>query len=326
MHRVLLTLLTLTLLTGCIKEELVRTTTQQEVSFGIAWVDPMGLKNDPWDFECPADDDGNLLIPTTAQIDIRDADGNVSTYNPQVFFLNGNLYTQAIKLKPGSYEVTKFFLLSVAGTIIMATPAEESAFRKYVRNPVNYSFEVEAFQKSQVEIDVLCFISEKFAEFGFFWFEVTEIVIRQFCFFGDICANGNPYTTLDFAGSGYEDVPGGLQIDMPAIFEIHIYRTFNGQTIEVPNSPFSNLGNANQPLCVSYPDRIRIAGEEFSFELWILVPDGDGGFEYQHYHTFTSTDGGPLSTDPGSNNVIEFVLGNCNYTPTDLQLEWGTGL
>jgi hypothetical protein len=156
----------------------------------------MGQKNDPWDFDCPTDDDGNLLIPTIAQIDIKDSEGSISTYEPQVFFLNGKLYTQAIKLKPGTYEVTKFFLLTHAGgTIIMATPEATGNFSQYVNNPVVYGFEVNAFTKSEIEIEVLCFIAEKYAEFGFFWFEITEIVIRQFCFFG-FCANSSEFCIL----------------------------------------------------------------------------------------------------------------------------------
>ena len=441
MPRVLLTIFITIILAGCIKEEAAKTVTLQDVSFGISIIDKGGQKNDPWDFDCPTDDDGNLLIPTIAQIDIKDSEGSISTYEPQVFFLNGKLYTQAIKLKPGTYEVTKFFLLTHAGgTIIMATPEAAANFSQYVNNPVAYDFKVSAFTKSEIEIEVLCFIAEKYAEFGFFWFEITEIVIRQFCFFGDICANGGiqyteetayggnfagsgapwwyyfdvngptiqnifageqltdgtityqggqitidlgslslqdddepvkikglnilpasplplgtysykgtqlvwdvdpfpyyvihldaltsepanpetPYGTADFAGSDYENVPGGLQMDMPAIFKVHIFRTFNGQTVEVPNSPFTNLGNENQPLCVKYPDRIRVTGEEFSFELWILVPVDDG-FDYVLYHTFTSTDGGPLSTSPGTDGIIDFVLGNCVYSTSDLELNW----
>jgi len=428
--------------TGCVKDEVVRSVTLQDVSFGITLVEPGGLKNDPWDFDCPVDEDGNLLTPTVAHVEIKNAEGNIETFHPQVFYLNGRLYSQAIKLQPGTYEVTRFFLLThVGGTIIMATPAEGGSYAQYVSNPVAFEFVVNAFQKSEVEVEVLCFIGNKSSEFGFFWFEITEIVIRQFCFFGNICANGGeqsvgktgyggnyegngspwwyyfdvsgpatqtiyagqqptdatvtyqngqiiidmgslafqnvdepvkiqgfdlvpaspvplgvyqykgnqliwdvdpypfyvihldvlvqlpassnaPYGPSNFVNSPYENVPGGLQVDMPAIFEIHVFRTFNGQTLEMPNSPFSNLGKENQPLCVSYPDRIRIPGEEFSFELHILVPDGEGDFAYQLYHTFTSTDGGQLSTDPGNNNVVEFVLGNCNYSPTDLQLEW----
>jgi hypothetical protein len=52
MPRVLLTILLIAILTACIKEETVKTVTQQDVSFGVDWVNPVGLKNDAWDFDC----------------------------------------------------------------------------------------------------------------------------------------------------------------------------------------------------------------------------------------------------------------------------------
>jgi len=431
------------LLASCQKDEVRKTVIKQDVSFRFDLVEPTDLKNDdPWNFDCPVDVDGNLLIPTIAEIEVKDSNNDLLTFYPFVFTLNGKLYTQSIKLDAGTYELTKVLLLDgPGGSIIMATPVAGGLFAQYVSNPLAFEFEVNAFAKAQLEAEVLCYSSEKIGEFGFLWFGVTEIVVRQFCFFGDICANGGvqyqdetayggdfggsgspwwyyydltgqptqniyagqqltdgtvtyennqiiidlgssilqdddeaikikgfntlpasplplgtypykgtqliwdvapfpyyvihidlsvplpvpasaPYGPLDFAGSGYEDLTGGLQPDMPAIFKIHVYRTFNGQTTEMPHSPFTNLGNENQPLCVSYPDRIRIPGEQFTFELFILVPDDNGGFEYQFYHTFTSTDGGQLSTDPGSDKVVEFVLGTCVSSPTDLQLNW----
>lgn len=431
------------LMASCQKDEVRKTVIKQDVSFSFDLVDPLGLKNDePWNFDCPVDVDGNLLIPTIAEIEVKDSNNDLITFYPLVFTLNGKLYTQSIKLDAGTYELTKVLLLDGhGGRIIMATPVVGGLFAQYVSNPLGFEFEVSAFAKAQLEAEVLCYSSEKVGEFGFLWFGVTEIVVRQFCFFGDICANGGvqyqdetayggdfggsgspwwyyydlsgpiiqnifageqptdgtvsyennqiiidlgsnvlqdddeaikikginilpsvplplgqypykgtqliwdvapfpyyiihidlsvplpppvgaPYGPQDFGGSDYEDITGGLQPDMPAIFKIHVYRAFNGQTTEMPHSPFTNLGNENQALCVHYPDRIRIPGEQFTFELFILVPDDDGGFEYQYYNTFTSTDGGPLSTDPGSDKVVKFVLGNCVSPSTDLQFNW----
>jgi hypothetical protein len=431
------------LMAGCQKDEVRNTIIKQEVTFNFDLVDPMGLKNDdPWNFDCPEDDDGNLLIPTIAEIVVKDSNDDFKTFYPLVFTLNGNLYTQSIKLEAGTYELTKVMLLDgPGGNIIMATPAVGGLFAQYVSNPLAFEFEVSAFTKAQLEAEVLCYSSEKVGEFGFLWLGLTEIVVRQFCFFGNICANGgiqyqeetayggdfggggspwwyyydqagqqtqniyagqqitdgtvtyqnnqiiinlgssilqddeeaikikgfntipssphplglypykgtqliwdvapyqfyiihidllvglpsgsgSPYGPQDFVGSDYEDLPGGLEPNMPAIFKIHVYRTFNGQTTEMPYSPFSNLGNENQELCVNYPDRIRVPGEEFSFMLYILVPDDNDGFEYQYYHTFTSTDAGPLSTDPGSDKVVEFILGNCISSPKDIQFSW----
>lgn len=305
---------------GCQKSEKDNPVVKQDLSFGIQQIEPTGLKAE---FDCPVDDNGNLLTATHAEIEIEGV-----TYTPEVFFLNGKLYTQAIKLEPGTYEVTKFLLTAgIGGTIVMATPEAGGEFAEYVTPTVPFDITVGAFVKTEIPIDVLCFVENKYTEFGFFWFNVTEIVVRQFCFFGDICAIDGPYGPSDFAGSLYAGVQGGLQIDMPAIFKIVVKK----DGVEVPNSPFSNVElvdgawvySTNSPLCVNYPDKLRTSGEEFTFELWILVPDGIGGFVYSLYHTFTSTDDGPLSTLPGADNVVEFVLGTCNYTPTNLQLSWG---
>jgi hypothetical protein len=456
----LLSIISVVLLIGaCQKEEIQTTSVTQDVSFGISEIDPLkSLKNDGWDFTCVTDINGNPVVPATAEIEILDSDNNTTTFNPAVFYLDSKLYTQSIKLPTGDYSITKFVLRSGDGDIIMATPEQGAAFAQYVTKSLDFQFTVEAFKKTEIDIEVLCFISQEYQSFGFFWFEITEIVIREFCFFGDICANGDgngngnggddgnggnggtgetawggnyagggpawwyyfdtqgpatqaiyagqqltdatityqngeliinlgslslqsvsepvkiqgygvndlpesrpspglfstykgtnvtisvppyqyyaihldvlvqgsnlkndaPFSISDFEGSDYENVPGGLQIDMPAIFKINAFR--NG--VELPNSPFSNLTKENQPLCVQYPDRIRTTGEVYTFELHILVPNGDGqgNFGYVHYHTFTSTDGGQLNVqDVHGDGIIDFVLGNCVYSESDLQLSW----
>jgi hypothetical protein len=435
---------------GCKKDEVYDNfVIMQEVTFGVDLIDFNGLKNTQWDFRCYPDEEGNFSEPKYAQIELKDAYNNATSYFPAVFVINNKVYTQSFKLATGVYTVTKFLLWSehpLSGdnpSIIMATPEAGTEFSEYVNTNIPFDITIDVFLKAEIEIEVLCFLPQEYESFGFTWLELTEIVVREVCFFGDICANreeepdyqeetayggnfegagsawwyyfdtqgqtsqpiyagqqltdgnvtyengqliidlgswslqnvdepvkiqgyhngqlptnrpvaglfdtykGNdlniyvpayrfyvvhldvekpvndpalsPFGIDDFIGSDYENVPGGLQPDMPAIFKIHAYR--NG--LELPNSPFQNLGDEDQPLCVKYPDRIRIPGEFFEFELWILVPDDNGDFSYKHYHTFTSTDDGPLDvTDIGEDGVIEFVLGNCNYSPTDLQLNW----
>lgn len=436
---------------GCQKDETHDNyIVMQEVTFGVDLIDFNGLKNDQWDFRCYPDDDGNFPEPRIAQIELKDANNVTKTYYPSVFIVNEKVYTQSLKLATGIYTVTKFLLWSdhpLTGnnsTIVMAAPEAGTEFAEYVNPAIPFNITIDSFLKTEVDTEVLCFLPQEFESFGFTWLELTEIVVREFCFIGDICANGEdeityqeeiafggnhqgpefssnwwyyydtqglveqpiyagqeltdgtvkyqnnqliidlgswelqnvsqpvkiqwyangalpgfrpdpvtfaykgnqlivnvpsyrfyvihldikkplidpdeaPYKPEDFAGSDYEDVTGGLQVDMPAIFKIHAFR--NGE--ELPKSPFHNIGNEDEPLCVKYPDRIRVSGELFTFELWILVPDGNGSFEYKHYHTFSSTDGGPLDVvDIEGDGVIEFVLGNCNYSPTDLQLSW----
>lgn len=438
------------IITSCQKDEVNQSVIKQDFTLGIEIVSSDMLKGGLWDYQCLSDEEGKLYEPAIAEIELKDSNGVSSKFYPAVFFQNNKLYTQAIKLETGTYSITKFILWNdhpLTGNnpqIIMATPEKGSDFSEYVSEGLDIDFSIESFRKAEIEIDVLCFMPQMYNSFGFTWYEITEIVVREFCFFGDICANGSdgngsqeetawggdyegsgsawwyyfdtegpseqaiyagqqltdgtitylngeitidlgswslqnvdepvkiqgysenelpvslpspgllntykgnqltvtvphfryyaihldvaleeslttaeaPYIPDDFAGSDYENVPGGLQTDMPAIFKIHVYR--NG--LEMPNSPFSNLGVEDQPLCVKYPDRIRISDEEFTFELFVLVPDGQDGFHYKYYHTFSSIDDGPLDTeDLEDDGVIDFVLGNCNYSPADLQLSW----
>jgi hypothetical protein len=84
---------------SCQKDEADKPVVQQDVEFGVMQIDPSQLKND-WDFLCDEE-----LVATIAEIVIEG-----ETYYPQVFWLNGSLYTQAIKLAPGTHTVTKFVL------------------------------------------------------------------------------------------------------------------------------------------------------------------------------------------------------------------------
>jgi hypothetical protein len=200
----------------------------------------------------------------------------------------------------------------------MATPTSTSLYKDYVSDPVALDFEVNDFQKAEIPIDVLCFQDNLYEGFGFDWFQVTEIVIREQCFFGDICLNGNPYKPGDFAGSDYAGQINGLQEDMPAIFEIRAF--FDGN--QIPGSPFSNLSwlGEGAPLCAEYPDNLGVDGEEFTFELWILVKNDLGGFDYVLYHTWTFEDDETIPA--GQDGIVDFVVGDCNLIPADLNLNW----
>ena len=308
---------------GCKKDEIKDDAPeQQEISFIAELVDPgSGLK----DWECKVDAQGNLLEPDYAHIVISGVD-----YYPQVFRIDGILYTQNIKLNivggsPTYYTVDLFILYDDGGTpggtlpeaddqIVMGTPTDVSAYKDYVQWPVPFEIYVTAFEKLQIPIEVLCFQDDVYTEFGFDWFVITEIVIREQCFFGDICVKHPD----DYIGSLYENQSTGLQLDMPAIVELHVFK--NGTP--VPYSPFTNASvDANwgvgAPLCIQYPDNLNVTGESFTVELWIHVKWGDT-FIYKLFHTWTFIDHAMIPD--GTDGIVEFVLGNCNLMNTDLQL------
>ena len=299
-------------------------TTQQEFSFAATLIDHgSGLKSNS-DWDCKP------YEPDYAQVTIDGID-----YFPLVYRIDGRLYTQSIKLDvtdgvSKTYTVSKFLLWYDGNTpgdmtddeIVMGTPTDASDYKLYVQWPVDFTITVTAFQKLEVDIEVLCFQDDEYTHFGFDWFIITEIVIREQCFFGDICLKH----LADYAGSNYENQANGIQLDLPALFKIHAFK----DGVEVPFSPFTNMlpyydpptnsipwwGEGN-PLCVRYPDNLNVTGEEFTFELWIYVKMG-AGFDYKLFHTWTFMDDAVIPD--GDDGIVEFVLGECNFSSTDLQL------
>jgi hypothetical protein len=289
--------------------------TEQEVTFTATLIDPgAGLKNtNDWDWKCD-----ETLEPVYAVIDLLLPDGLTTvTYKPLVFRLDGKLYTQAIKLLPGVYTVTKFLVMDDMGTpgeaddeIYMATPEEFAPYSQYTNPDIRFEFLVEAFKKAEVQVEVLCFIPAEYTGFGFNWFVITEIIIREQCFFGDLCVKH----LADYEDSHYELQPGGLKIDMPAIMRIDVYK--GGVFVEsFTNDVAPNYG-VGSAVCVQYADVLGVT-DVFTFELWIMVKQGNA-FPFVLFKTLTFND--IWNIEDGADNVYDFVLGNCNLTDPDLQL------
>lgn len=288
------------LLTNCNKEAKQDDSAKQgEITFAPIEINP----DKDFDFIC---EDGTV---THARVVI---DGEY--YYPLTFVLDGKLFTQAIKLDAGAHLLEEFSLMDNDGypaddhanhRVLKSTPMYDSEFEEFVQWPLYREFYIEPFQKYDMWIEVLCYIPAYYDYFGFQWFQVHEIIVREQCFFGDICLK-HP---ADYEGSLYEE--GGLDIDEIAIFEIKVYR--NGDLVGGGNN---DQTFNNGPLCIQYADRLDMV-DTFDFELWILVKVGNG-FQKVLFHTWTFNDDEML--DNGGDGVVEFVLGNCNYSPTDLLL------
>ena len=235
-----------------------------------------------------------------------------TTYTTDIYYIDGEPFTKAIKLAPGTYHVTDFELYSDHNTAdptddgpIAATPADGSDYAGFVTDGVPIEFTVGAFMKTEIPVEVLCFQDFQYQEFGFFWYTYDQIVVRTQCFFGDFCVK-NP---ADYTGSLYAQQSGGLKMDMPAIFQIEVKR--NGQPLKVVNNEVW-LGEG-QPLCVNYPDLLD-STDNYEFILSILVRVGDN-FEYKAFHTWSFADDSMISA--GTDGVVDFVLGNCVQSEAD---------
>ncbi len=247
-------------------------------------------------------DDCDNAVAHYALIDI---DGDMLTVD--VFYLDGIIYTNTLKLSAGSHTINSFTLQNDAGTpadysddiLVKATPLTGSDYAEFVQNALPFSFNVDAFYKAEIDIEILCYEATEITNFGFAWFAVDQITVREFCFFGDICTEDY----MDYAGTLYEEQRNGLQHDMPAIFKIDVYR--NGEfVISYNNESYKGEGAV---LCAQYPD-FDNSVDYFEFELWVKVMVGSS-FDYVLYHTFTTTDDSQLNS--GTDGVLDFVIGDC---------------
>ena len=238
------------------------------------------------------------------------------SYELPVFYINGKLTTQAIKLGIGVYDLEEFILMNDNETpeikdddvIVMASVNEEGDFAPYVEMTLPYEFVVEGFIKVELFVEVICYYPEFHEWYGFEFFAVQRTDIHEWFFYGDLCLE-YPY---DYEGSLYEEQSEGLQADVPAIFEIEVWRN-EEKLFTFSNASF--LGE-DKPLKVTYADRVGIL-DEYEFRLSTLVKVG-GEFEYVYFYSWFFDDVGDLPT--GFDNVTDFVIGNCVYDELDLVL------
>jgi hypothetical protein len=274
------------------------------------------------------------LVPTEAEIWIQwqnqsgHGEGDYEVYTVDVYYIGDQLYTKALtfpfykQTDPewfdgiNCYRIMNFVVYGEddagAVDIYKAAPAPHSDFYEFIENGLPIEFCIIPFEKQKIDIDVLCFIPDVYELFGFFWFEITEITVREMCFFGDFCLK----STDDYLGSLYAQSGGGLFIDEPAIFQIFGYH--NGVPMQLDDDgeteiPYTNEGwlGVGEPLCIKYADYDNET-DYYVFDLWVYVKVGSG-FEYVKLWTWTWQDDFEGTYYVGEDGVAEFVIGNCLY-------------
>jgi hypothetical protein len=269
-----------------------------------------------------------------AQIIIMDEFQQVDTFYAEVYYVEGLPYTKAIMLPVtdddvdcDTYTLLEFYVWDNNGTagyeeadraddqLFKAAPLDGSDFWDFAVDHVNVTFDVCAFHKTKIKIDVLCFVPNDYELFGFFWFEITEITVREMCFFGDFCLKD----TYIYEGTAYDTSGGGVFIDEAAIFEIRArHQVGEGDLLPMVGTDFNNkdwLG-VGEPLCIRYPDYdAEVDYYEFDLYLWAMVGNT---MDWVYLYTFTWTDIFEDTYNPGADGVYEFVVGNCVSTPTDM--------
>lgn len=283
---------------------------QTELSIKASAIVPNLKSTEDW--ECKD------TVPDHAWMNISGTD-----YYPEVYSVGDGLYTQSIKILEGTnYCMQNFVLYQESGDNAGYQPLEDvtthgapitnSDYAPYVLEPLDYCFDVNGFEKVEIPLEVLCFQDAQYQNFGFEWFAITQIAVRQFCFFGDLCISD---ATL-FENDQYYS-QGGVQVDEEAVFRVIVKD--NGT--EVPYSPYSNdtVYGTGSNMCVDYPDNLSVVNN-FSFELEVWQPDANGAFLWQAYDTLYSQDDGDLYDNDqytgtpvvGTDGVVDFAVGSCS--------------
>ncbi|MEA1876644.1 MAG: hypothetical protein U9N86_07245 [Bacteroidota bacterium] len=268
----------------------------------------------------------------------------------EIIVVNGMLYTETLKLPPGSYVLEELFLMKhgdPTDIVLSAAPHIGSEYANLVVNPVTIPFVVGSFEKKEINIDVLCFESAEFEEFGFTWFKINVITVKEGLFFGDHCSE----IFEEYAGSKYGDYP---KFDMPAIFKVDLYQNNDGDPdYETHIGTYNNFEDEDgnilldefdkplylnseyaasvPPLSVSYIDRPDV---EDKYKLVISVFQKTGNnFEYLASEPWYFTDdisllvdhpgpvtGSSVTLGPGSDGIYDFISGPCIVSEFDINI------
>lgn len=300
-------LLSLLLLTNCTKDD-KKDDTKSPGELVFAALDGASDKSD-YDVLC----DESLVIDHAYVV------LNGVEYNPKTFMLDGKLYTQSIKLLPGNYEIEEFILMTFDNVPVKATPMYDSQYAEFVTTPLGdpespAEFNIVEFEKSQFDIDVLCYVPAEYGNFGFEWFEVNQITVLEQCFFGDICIDDIEL----YSGSLYGPI---IEVDEVALFKIVLIR--DGEEVDTFYNSYQDDNGLHivSPLCIEYAN-YDLEENDFEFQLYIYNYDGSD-FSYQYYYSWNLMNDEMIPTNNGEDTddgVVDFVLGDCVWQQADLQL------
>jgi hypothetical protein len=299
---------------GCKKDITDPITTQKEVSFNLNSVSENG------GFKST-----NVICTDLQASYVKYKLGSDDFKSIPVFYVNGFPWTSSIKLDAGTYTLNEFLVYNDNSTptnlnddiLVSATPHDGSEYASFCKNgTLNKTFTVNTDLKTEVRIDVVCFVPEVFTNFGFAYFQMNELKVHEMYFFGDIGLKSK----ADYQASLYSQqtnwnlvnpLPGLNYIDVPAIMKIEVWKN------NVLQNTYTNgnvdSANFSKKLSVKYGDYQNQA-DNFEIKLFVLVKQGNA-FIYNYFKSYTFTD---ISNIPkGTDGVTDFSLG-IMYDPNNI--------
>ena len=283
-----------------------------DVQFNLSSVTQQGgLKSTASDIICTTLPNGDLVKADYVKYTIGGVEKRID-----VFYVGNVAWTNAIKMPVGTYTISEFLVYSDNNTpantgddiLLSAVPHAGSTYAGYVTTPLNQTFSVVLDKKTEVKLDVVCFQPMTFQNFGFVYFTMNELVVRQLWFFGDFCIKDKTqYTGSLYAQQTNWNSVAGPFIDVPAIAKVEVWR---GNPLALQNT-FTNSAQGEK-FSVTYGD-YKNQVDPFVLKLFILVRTGTS-FDYILFKTWQFND--ISNIDQGTDGVVDYVLGNC-YDPAN---------
>ena len=183
-------LLALLFITQSCNEEQEHATSPKEVSFGIGLLQG----TDAWGRVAVAIPDGASVLITLTK---PDGTPVLIQHRLEILKLGEGYFTAPLRLDPGDYWVTDFWVVQDSSDVLFLTPKEGSPLAEYVTRPLPSEFQVGSNIVSNVNMEVVPAHGHQPEDFGYASFTIAVVDI--------------PSDTVDFRVSVFvENESGGL--------------------------------------------------------------------------------------------------------------------
>jgi len=252
---------------------------------------------------------GNKCALEISGVDYCYIEIDTLVFRPATYLIDGKIYTQSIKLTPGSYKLNKFLMMDNNNTpddfsddvVVLAAPMEGSEYSAFVNQAAGFSFAVNYLKKANIDVEVILFSPADYDKFGFDIDVLPATTVREQRFVGVIL----PKNPADYVNSLYLNQSSGLQNQMPAIFSIDVYR--NGRFVKSVSNE-DQLGETF--VSITYPDGDNTV-DHYRMDLNVYVRIGlSFGYKYVKSWEFSDSEMIPAEQD----GMVHFVLSECGST------------
>jgi len=214
-----------------------------------------------------------------------------------------------LELPEGMYSLEYFAVLDAGNNILWIAPRENDVygpanFAAFVNDALPIAINLRVGVKKYIDVEVLCY-DQRFAdEFGYLFFDFTEIDTLTFCVFGNDCND--------------------IGRHFPSYFSLEVW-TYSGNAGSPKGQPLTNGALKNEigqyedgeafskPLCIALPDR---EGEDLYYiEIYLLDRDNPNApGELIRFGIFNDTQVRALYN--GETNTYYHFRANCDGEDT----------